>query len=77
MNCTVRVLIGLTLLGAFLSLLYWTPETMQVIEFAGVGGAIRSTHLIRIFIDLLTIFTLLYIARYPETVMSERGLHME
>lgn len=48
-------LYGTVLVGAMLSFVFWLPETSRVIEVYGFGGAILSTHIPRISIDLLTI----------------------
>lgn len=69
----LKVLVFLTVLGACLSILYWMPQTIQVIETYGIGGAIATTHLIRIFIDLITLVTIWMLAQKIDNTNKEAG----
>jgi hypothetical protein len=54
-----RILYYAVLVGATMSLGFWLPSTIETIEQYGVGGAVASTHIPRIGIDILTIVAMI------------------
>jgi H+/gluconate symporter-like permease len=52
---------GATFLGALASFMFWLPGTVGAVQQYGVMGAIGTTHIPRLSIDLLTMATGIYL----------------
>jgi len=50
-----KTLYGTVIIGAAASFIFWLPGTMQTVERHGISGAIASTHIPRLAIDVLAI----------------------